>query len=211
VTSASNQIKPLHCSATSCSSTATGNMESSEPPGRAPPSRKRRLEKSASPRPAKRHCPRKLALIETLPGEVLESILYYSENIHLTQASPTILKALNDLSSKDSNSNLIYKRFCSRIFRPQNIRMDCDKTRIVNSRFFTWPFFRDLVRDMHSLYLNKRHLTRSYLQMRKSIEFENMASAINWDFRNPTHKRMMDRVKRDCEQASRFPEDLADG
>ena len=194
----------------------TGNMVNSESSDLAPPSRKRPREKSASapprPPPAKR---RKLAPIETLPGEILAPILYYSANIHLTQASPTILKTLNGLYPQHSNS--IYKNFSVSAFRDFGWRVSCrekihdDKMRVMNSRFFTWPLFLDLVRDTHSLYLNSRHLTRHYLQRHKSEEIEKHMSALNWQFRAPKHQDMMARVKENCKQASSFPERLANG
>jgi hypothetical protein len=191
-------------------------MVSSESPGCAPSSRKRPCEMPASPpRPANRRRLRKLAPIETLPGEILESILYYSANIHLTQASPTILKALNGLYSKQSNhiyknfSVSVFRDFCWRILYHQKFHRD--KMRVMNSRFFTWPLFLDLARDIHSLYLNIRHLTRAYLRRHKSEEYEKHISALNWEFREPKHQDMMAQVREDCKRASRFSEDLANG
>jgi hypothetical protein len=83
-------------------------MESSDSLDSLSPSHKRLRERSALP-PAKRRRVRKLTPIETLPGEILEKILYYSANIYLTQASPTILNTLNGLHSKQSSR--IYKNF----------------------------------------------------------------------------------------------------
>lgn len=185
---------------------------SSESPGLAP-SRKRQREKSASPPPPTKR--RKLAPIETLPGEILAPILYYSANIHLTQASPTILNALNGLYPK--HSNRLYKNFSASVFQDFCWRISCrqkihhDKMRVMNSRFFTWPLFLDVVRDTHSLYLNSRHLTRHYLQRHKSDKFEKHMSALNWQFRDPMHQDMMARLRENCKQASHFPEGLANG
>lgn len=196
-------------------------MAPSESSKLAPPSRKRLRKESASqpsqqPPPAKR---RKLAPIENLPGEILAPILYYSTNIHLTQASPNILKALNGLYPK--HSNRIYKNFSIYAFEDFRRRISCrilcrekihhDKMRVMNSRFFTWPLFLDLVRDIHSLYLNNRHLTRHYLQRHKSEGFEKHMSAMNWQFREPEHQNMMSRLKEKCKKASLCPENIANG
>jgi len=197
--------------------TATSSMVSSKSPDCAASSRKRPREEPSTPppQPAKHRRLRKLAPIETLPGDVLQSILYYSANIHLTQASPTILKALNGLYSTQSKliyksfSMCVFRDFCSRISSRQEFHLD--KMRVMNSRFFTWPLFLDLVRDINSLYLNTRHLTRAYLQRRKSEEYKKHISSLNWEFREPWHGDMMAQVSKDCKRVVRFPEDLASG
>ena len=81
---------------------------------------------------------RRLSPLEKLPTELLQAIFLSSYNIYLPLSSPSLLRKLT--------SDRIFQRFALSVFHSDNkVRWPKDlsllnRTRVVQSRFFTWEF-----------------------------------------------------------------------
>jgi hypothetical protein len=93
-----------------------------------------------------------LSRLEELPTEVLQAIFEYSANLDLPLASPRLASQLA--------SRHLYQSLTSIILLPaSDVDVDskadiCAAKRLINSRFFTWPFLRSWLHEQ----FQARHL-----------------------------------------------------
>lgn len=125
-------------------------------PSRTPSERGSSVASSSSSSKRRRRKPLDplLSRLEQLPTEILQTIFEFSCNPELPLASPRFASQLN--------SPHLYRELTSRTLQPVLGTLTASNTelvnaeRLLNSRFFTWPFFEEWLnsefttRDMHA-------------------------------------------------------------
>lgn len=105
--------------------------------------KRKRTPNSSRPSKSSRKA-KSLSKLEALPPEILQQIFFHSENVWLTQASPVISRKLS--------SDHVCEEFCKRVFihhaekwrKGEELEYK-SRVRVMDSKFFTWPFFLRLL------------------------------------------------------------------